>query len=77
MVHSDILQLELDLYLVVGQERGKLYELVLKGLYELVVDVRYPGLYLDRNVLKHKINALFLLKHRIDAYHALVFQSLK
>ena len=69
--------MKLGLYLIVGQERGKLDELVLKGLYKLIVYVRYPGLYLDRNIFKHKIDALFLLKHRMDIYHTLVLQPLK
>jgi hypothetical protein len=74
LVHADVLELEFDLDVAVGEEGGELDELVAEVLDELVVDVGDPGLQLDGDVLEQEVHRLLLLQHRLDPNHVFVLQ---
>ena len=52
LIHTDILQLEFDLDIIVGEKGGELDELIPKILNELVIDIGDPSLQLDGDILE-------------------------
>ena len=74
LVHAYILELKVDDDVVVGQEGGKLDELVSEILDELVIYVGNPGLEFDGDVFEQKMDAVLLLQHWFDSYHLLIFE---
>jgi hypothetical protein len=72
LVHADVLELEVDLDVVVGEEGGEFDELVSEVLDELVVDVGDPGLQFDGDVLEEEVDGLLLLEDGFDLDHVFV-----
>lgn len=67
--------MELDLDVMVGEERGELDELIPEIFDKLVIDVGDPSLHLDRYILEHDMYTLLLLQNRLDTNHMLVTES--
>lgn len=62
MVHADVLELEIDFDVVIGEEGGELDELVPEILDELIIDVGDPCFQLDGDVLEEEVDALLFLQ---------------
>ena len=73
VIHADIFELEVNTEVAIGEEGGKLNQLVPEVLNELIIDIGYPSLELDRHVLVKKVYALFLLQNRLNLYHVFIF----
>jgi hypothetical protein len=65
--------LELDFYVVIGEEGGELDELVSEIFDELIIDVGDPSLEFDGNVLEQEMDALLFLQDGLYLDHVLVF----
>lgn len=63
LIHSNVLELKIDLDAIIGKEGRELDELVSKIFDELIVDVGNPGLELDWDVLEKEVNRLFLFQN--------------
>ena len=77
MIHADIFELEVDAEVAIGEEGGKLNQLVPEVLNELIIDIGYPSLQLDWHVLVKKVYALLLLQNRLNLYHVFIFEPSK
>lgn len=73
MIHSYVFELELDFYVVIGEEGGELDELVSEIFDELIIDVGDPSLEFDGNVLEQEMDALLFLQDGLYLDHVLVF----
>ena len=65
MIHADVFKFEFNFDEVIGEIWWEFNQLVSEILYKLVVDVGYPCLQSDWDVLEHKVNTFFLLKDRL------------
>ena len=63
VIHAYVFELKVYFDIVIGQKRGKLDELIPEVFNELLIDVGDPCFHLDGNVLKQKMDALFLLQY--------------
>lgn len=72
LIHAYVFELKLYFDVVIGEIGWKLDQLVSKVFNKLIVDIRYPGLQLDRHILKHKMNFFLFFQDRLYFNHMLI-----
>lgn len=61
LVHSDVLELEVDFDVIIGEEGRELDELVSEIFDELIINIGDPCFQFDGDVLEEKVDALLFL----------------
>jgi hypothetical protein len=63
LVHADVTELELDLYLIFSQKRGESNELIPEILDEVIIDILNPSFNLYGYVFVHNVKGIFFFKN--------------
>lgn len=73
MIHTDVFKFEFNFDEVIGEIWWEFNQLVSEIFYKLIVNVGYPCLQSDGDVLEQKMNAFFLLKDRLKLDQLFIF----
>ena len=66
MVHSDVLEFEIDFDKVFGQFWWEFDNLISKVFNKLIIDVGDPGFEPDRYVFEQEVDTIFFLQNRLE-----------